>query len=147
LIGSYLRENRIGEVVCAPCGVFLTEINAYQPDILFIRTERIGIIKDHGVEGAPDLVVEVLSPSTANLDKGAKKKIYAATGVQEMWLADPKMKVVSVFDLTKSVDSPIATYRENQSFQSDMFPGLAISCEEIFRDIRRRSRKSRTKAN
>src|SRR5437868_14001280 len=77
IMNLYLNDHPIGEVLFAPCGVFLTEINAYQPDVFFISNERLSIIAERGIEGAPDLVVEVLSPSTAKNDKGTKKKIYA----------------------------------------------------------------------
>jgi Uma2 family endonuclease len=139
ILHRYLDERPIGEVLFAPCGVFLTEINAYQPDVFFITNERLSIITEEGIEGAPDLVVEILSPSTARLDKGPKKKIYAATGVQELWLIDPKVKEVRLFDFQTSVDDPKLTIRANGSFESSLFAGLTLNGSEIFRDARLRT--------
>jgi Uma2 family endonuclease len=138
ILHVYLRKNRIGEVYFAPCGVFLTEINAYQPDAFYIANERLSILAEDGVQGAPDLVIEVLSPSTERHDKGPKKKIYAATGVQELWLVDPRAREVAVFDLQRSVDSPKLTVRATGKFQSPLFPGLTLHGVEIFRDPRRK---------
>jgi Uma2 family endonuclease len=146
ILYRYLDEHPIGEVYFAPCGVFLTEINAYQPDAFYITNERLGILAERGVDGAPDLIIEILSPSTARLDKGPKKKIYAATGVQELWLIDPNVKELTVYDLQSSADNPKLTVRSNGSFESPLFPGLVLRGVEIFRDAmktaRRKSRKS-----
>jgi Uma2 family endonuclease len=136
ILHRYLDANPIGEVLFAPCGVFLTEINAYQPDVFFIRNDRLSIIAEHGIEGAPDLVVEILSPSTAKFDKGPKKKIYTASGVQELWLIDPKLKEVMVYDLKESYETPRVTIRATGSFESPLFPGLQLRGTEIFRDAR-----------
>jgi Uma2 family endonuclease len=147
ILYRYLDEHPIGTVYFAPCAVFLTEINAYQPDAFFITNERLSILAEKGVEGAPDLVIEILSPSTARLDKGPKKKIYAATGVQELWLVEPKVKELIVYDLQSSVDTPKLTIRSNGSFESPLFPGLVLKGAEIFWDARikgapKRPRKS-----
>src|SRR5262245_20273200 len=76
MILAYLEGNPIGELYHAPCGVFLSEINVYMPDILFVSKERGEYLVDRGIDGAPNFIVEILSPSTAASDKGAKKKIY-----------------------------------------------------------------------
>jgi Uma2 family endonuclease len=145
ILYRYLDEHPIGEVFFAPCGVFLTEINAYQPDAFYISNERLTILADRGVDGAPDLVIEVLSPSTERIDKGPKKKIYAATGVQELWLIDPKCCEVAVYHLQESVENPKLTIRANGQFVSPLFPGLVLKGSEIFRDARAKapSRKRR----
>lgn len=68
-----------------------------QPDILFASNERRGIIGEKQVTGAPDLVVEILSPSTAHRDRGIKLDLYARCGVREYWIADPVDDVVDVW--------------------------------------------------
>jgi len=82
----YLRKKRIGKIYLAPFDTFLTELNVYQPDVVFVSNERKSILKEEGVDGAPDFVAEILSPRTAKYDRGAKRDIYARTGVQEMWI-------------------------------------------------------------
>lgn len=135
---TFLNGQRIGEVFFGLCGVYLTKTDAYQPDVFYIANERLSIIEKHGVQGAPDLVIEVLSPSTERHDKGPKKKIYAATGVEELWLVDPRAREVAVFDLQQSVESPRVTVRANGKFESPLFPGLTLHGVEIFRDPRRK---------
>jgi Uma2 family endonuclease len=149
ILHRYLDKHAIGEVFFAPCGVFLTEINAYQPDAFYIANERLSILAEEGVQGAPDLVIEVLSLSTERRDKGPKKKIYAATGVQELWLVDPRAQELAVFYLQESVDTPKITVRANGRFESPLFPRLTLHGMEIFRDPRRKSasKKQRKSGN
>src|SRR5262245_9987884 len=85
LVRFYLAKCRAGSVYIAPCDVQLTELNVYQPDVFFVANSRKHIMTKHGAKGAPNLVVEVLSPKTARLDKGAKRVVYARAGVEEMW--------------------------------------------------------------
>jgi Uma2 family endonuclease len=84
------KENRLGKVFVAPVDVYLDEENVYQPDIVFIREERKDIIHEDGVYGAPDLVIEVLSPGNKKYDKGKKKDVYLQTGVKEYSIIDPE---------------------------------------------------------
>ena len=86
--------NSIGTAIFAPADVELDEDNVFQPDLYFIRNERLGIVEEHGVKGAPDLVIEVISRSTARHDLGHKKAICAAKGGEELW---------AVFPLTRKV--------------------------------------------
>lgn len=132
VIWAYLEKRPLGKLYFAPFGVFLTEINAYQPDIVFVSNERKSALTDEGLSGAPDFVVEILSPSTSSLDKGAKKKIYAQCGVKELWLIDPKLKSIAVYILDESVETPSATYFGKGRFESEIFPELKFSCAKIF---------------
>ena len=92
-----------GEVFDAPCLVeFPGTGDRVQPDILFVSNERRGIIKEKQVLGAPDLVVEILSPSTAHRDRGIKLDLYARRGVREYWIVDPVEDVVDVWRFGES---------------------------------------------
>ena len=86
---DYVRTNGLGVVVWAPMDVVLTQESVVQPDILFISNERREIITDNNISGAPDLVVEILSPSTADRDRELKLRLYARHGVREYWIVDP----------------------------------------------------------
>ena len=87
-----------GEMFRAPCLVeFPGTGDRVQPDILFVSNERWGIIGEKQVTGAPDLVVEILSPSTAHRDRGIKLDLYARRGVREYWIVDPVEDVVDVW--------------------------------------------------
>jgi len=132
IIHRYLQDHPIGEIFDAPCDVFLSEINVFQPDILYVANERAQILSERGVEGAPDLVVEILSPSSAKQDQGPKKRVYAATGVTEYWIIDPLKDDVVVYFPRQNADTPAATYRRGDRLQSDQFPELDISLSEVF---------------
>lgn len=129
---KHFETHPVGEIYFAPCDVFLTDLNVYQPDLVFISNSRRSILTDQGLEGAPDLVVEVLSPKTARLDKGVKKEIYARTGVDELWIVDPDSKRIQVYHLADSAEKPAGTYRGKECFQSRLFPGLRISLAKVF---------------
>jgi len=133
LLRSYLERNPAGELYDAPFDVFLGEHAVFQPDILFIANNRRSILTDEGAEGAPNLVIEVLSESTAHLDRQTKRKVYAASGVDELWLVDPEAKTVELFLLQKNAERPEASYRSNDSFESPCFPGLRILLTDVFK--------------
>ncbi len=101
-IGFYLRKNKIGEVRIAPFDVYFSEQDIFQPDIIFIKKENLHKIKSKGLFGAPDLVVEILSPSTAHLDYKEKKIIYERYGVQEYFIVEPNSKSVTAYFLEGS---------------------------------------------
>ncbi|MDX2048380.1 MAG: Uma2 family endonuclease [Chitinophagaceae bacterium] len=93
------EARRLGEVFMAPVDVFLGNKNIFQPDILFVATQNGHLVKESGVHGAPDIVIEVLSPSTWHYDYGEKKDAYERCGVKEYWLADPATKNAEGFAL------------------------------------------------
>jgi Uma2 family endonuclease len=84
----HVIKNRLGEVWTAPLDVRLSGETALQPDLVYISNARAGIIQENWIAGAPDLVVEVLSPSNATYDRATKPPIYAGAGVPEVWLVD-----------------------------------------------------------
>src|SRR5215212_8445354 len=88
LVRAYVVRHRNGKVYYAPFDVYLDEINVHQPDILFVCNKN-RILTDAGAEGAPDFVVEILSPKTAHLDTKSKRQVYARSGVKEFWIVDP----------------------------------------------------------
>jgi Uma2 family endonuclease len=98
---QFINKEKLGKCVASPVDVFLDERNAFQPDILFIATENLGIVKDGKVLGAPDIVVEVLSKGTRQHDGGKKKLAYERNGVKEYFLVEQKTKEVTAFYLGK----------------------------------------------
>ena len=95
----YLRKNKIGEVRIAPFDVHFSNQNILEPDILFIKNENLSKINTNGLFGAPDLVIEILSPSTSQLDYEEKKLVYERYGVGEYFIVDPNTKSVDSFFL------------------------------------------------
>lgn len=99
-----LQHPGYGELLFAPVGVeFPDTREGVQPDILFVSNERLGIVGDDWLRGAPDLVIEILSPSTAARDRGLKRKLYSRHGVAEYWIVDPDSEVVEVWSFAAGV--------------------------------------------
>lgn len=134
LLMKHLETNPIGELYDAPLDVYLSEHNVFQPDLVFVKRDHYDLLTDAGVEGTPDFVVEILSPSNAHLDKTAKLRVYARTGVSELWIVDPETRSVQVFFLQQDAQRPAATYHERDTWTSPHFPGLQIAGAEVFRE-------------
>lgn len=96
LLLRFVRERKLGEVFDAPLDVILDEDNVFQPDLLFVAAANLAIVRKAGVFGAPDLVVEVLSSSTAENDRYHKRDAYERSGVKEYWLVDPENRTIEV---------------------------------------------------
>ncbi|HEX5714577.1 MAG TPA: Uma2 family endonuclease [Thermoanaerobaculia bacterium] len=93
----FLRQNRLGRVFLAPVDVLLSRHHIVQPDLLFISNERLTVLTEKNVQGAPDLVVEILSDSTRRIDEGLKLERYELLEVREYWTVDPSRNVVRVY--------------------------------------------------
>lgn len=132
MLGSYLKENPIGKMYHAPFDVVLDEFNVFQPDILFVSRDRYSILTDAGIEGAPDFIVEILSPKTARLDLDNKRKMYIRHGVRELWIIDPETRSILVYRSDRDLSNPVATRREGDHLESPLFPGLRIETKELF---------------
>lgn len=132
LIANHLDVHPIGKIYIAPLDVYLSDINVYQPDLLFIRKENLGIVEEHGVEGAPDLVVEVLSKTSEKYDLGPKRSVYARTGVEELWIIDPTKRTLALYRLAENRETPVATYKAKQKLTSELFPELTIDLAAVF---------------
>ncbi len=132
LLWKHLRENPIGKVYSSPLDVFLDDINVFQPDIAVVLTGRYGILSDRGLEGGPDLVVEVLSPSTSRFDLGPKRRVYAGHGVSEYWVIDPDTATVAVYRGDVSAPEPTATLGRSAVLSTPLLPGWELPLSEIF---------------
>lgn len=96
---SWVKSKKLGKVLMAPLDVHFDEKEVYQPDLLFISNQKAEIIFENAIYGAPDLVIELLSPSNANFDLHQKKDIYLKKKVKEYWIVDPITKEVTGFEL------------------------------------------------
>lgn len=132
IIGLFIDKNNLGELFYAPFDVILSDKDKPQPDIMFISKERLNIITQKGVHGAPDLIIEILSPSTGSLDKVRKSKLYYTHGVKEYWIVDPNDKSVQMFTRGKNNWNLYESYDTNQTLLSPLLPGLEIPLNEIF---------------
>ncbi|HEV2121902.1 MAG TPA: Uma2 family endonuclease [Chloroflexota bacterium] len=131
-IWTYVRRQRTGEVFVSPVGLILDEENGIQPDLVYVSNERRGILTRRGIRGVPDLVVEVLSPSTEARDRGVKLRRYAAAGVQHYWIVDPATRTLDAHRLTDTGYELTGTYGPGSVFLPEIFPGLEISVDDLW---------------
>ena len=129
---QFVDPNGLGQVRVSPYDVFLSSHDVVQPDILFVSQARSNIITQANVQGAPDLVVEVLSATTAQYDRGYKQTLYGRSGVQEYWLVDPDSQTVEVLTSDGQLLVPCATYRRGEALVSPLLQGLAVELDTIF---------------
>lgn len=132
MIWSYLQAKPIGKVYAAPFDVVLTDLNVFQPDVCYFSKARYTSLTKQGADGAPDLVIEILSPGSVKHDLGVKKEIYARTGVEEFWSVDPVKRTITVYQLSENSTTPRATLVEGKTLTTPLLPGLKIKVRDVF---------------
>jgi Uma2 family endonuclease len=135
----YLKEHPLGEIYYAPLDVVFSEIDCVEPDLLYVSHERAArqTTEDY-MEGAPDLVIEILSPSTKHVDRGVKYRLYDRFQVPEYWIVDPENEQVKVYRREEEgglLLSAELSRREGTSvprLSTPLLPGFELSLDEIF---------------
>ncbi len=107
-LANFVKRQDLGKVRIAPYDVFLDDHNAFQPDIVFVSSEKMHLIRKNGLHGAPDLVIEILSPSTGKYDLHQKKDVYERCGVQEYWVINPETKAAQGLRLVNNKFTALA---------------------------------------
>lgn len=133
LLREHVRRQRLGFVYVAPIDVFLSEVDVVQPDVLFVSRGRKNVLRDDGVHGGPDLVVEIVSPSNGPLEKRRKLPLYARNGVKEEWLIEPNLEQIHRYDFTANAAKPVRIVDSEETFETPLFPGLTINAADVFR--------------
>lgn len=133
ILSKHLEDHPLGRVFLSPLDVYLDDVNVLQPDLVYVSKANEDLIEEDGIHGAPDLVIEIVSPSTAQLDKRSKRKVYARAGVKEMWLVDPALLQVHQYNLATNPDKATRIIEEDESFTSPLFPDLVIRLAEVLR--------------
>ena len=131
-LGSHIRERRIGRLYLSLTEVVLSDVDVVQPDLLFVSNERMDIIVPSGVHGGPDLVVEILSPATAERDKGYKRALYAQHGVKEYWLVGTDAGTITVLLLEETGYEVVGTFGEGDTLTSPTLDGFSLRIDEVF---------------
>lgn len=133
-IKLYLRQHPIALVRYAPLDVYLDDINVFQPDVLVLLQDRASLRTDEGIKGAPDLVVEILSPSTLRTDLLRKRVVYARSGVREMWIVDTVAQTIAAFRFSEKRDAPVAIWLNaaDDAARTPLLPGLSIPLRNVF---------------
>jgi len=137
LLESHVRVSGSGRVLVAPLDVVLgrgEKPSVVQPDLLFISSAHTGLMADD-IIGAPDLIVEILSPSTARRDTVLKKALYARSGVREYWIVDIDLETIDVCRLgANRYDAP-SHHDVGGTIVSTVIAGLEVEVAEVFRDL------------
>ena len=135
LLLTFVRAHRLGKVMVGPVDVLFTEHDVVEPDVLFVAAANVDRVRERYVAGAPDLVVEVLSPSNRGYDRNKKRRLYEAQGVPEYWIVDPKAETLEIYrTATSSHLARCATLSRaaGDTLETPLLPGLQILLSQVF---------------
>ena len=132
VLRGFVRANGLGRVVPSPVDVYLSNEDVFQPDIVFVSVERLDIIHSSGVHGAPDLVIEMLSPGTARRDRILKRERYEMFDVGEYWQADPIARTITVLRLQNGKFEIVGVFGEGMTVETPLLPGLRVDVSAVF---------------
>lgn len=128
ILDAFLREHPLGEALVAPVDVILSEEDddVVEPDILYISKERASLVSERGIQGAPDWVVEVVSPSTRKRDFILKQKLYQRYGVRLYWVIDPEAEMLHVWE-----GKAHRVYDIEATVEVALLPGFSLVVQDI----------------
>lgn len=134
IIAAFVRERKLGEVFLAPFDVILSNLDIVVPDLLFVSRKRSEIITEKNLQGAPDLVIEVLSDGTRKRDEVTKRKLYERFGVREYWIVDPVLESIKIYRQSGKGFERAAelSVEAGDTLTSPLFPGLVIPLDDVF---------------
>jgi len=135
-IGGWLERHPVGQAYLSPFDVVFTRFDVVEPDLLYLSNERAAaVLTDANVQGTPELVVEIGSPSTRKRDETIKRRLYERAGVSEYWIVDPEVDVVRVYRRgADGFDRPVELRLDKGDvLTTGLLPGLELPLERIFR--------------
>ena len=134
LLCPFVRERQLGLVLLSPFDVVLSFEDVVEPDLLFVSRERLGVLGEKAAHGAPDLAVEILSPSSRRKDEVLKRALYERHGVSEYWIVDPGRREVRTYraSLRGLRRTAVVSAASGDRLESPLFPGLSLAVSEIF---------------
>ena len=130
---NFCKARKLGRVYAAPIGVILGDTaTPVQPDLVFVAAERVAtVVAEDGLRGAPDLIVEILSPSNWLTDRRTKFEVYQNAGVREYWIVDPQMRVAEVFVLHEGAFALLGKWGAGELIRSQVLEGFEIAVDEM----------------
>jgi Uma2 family endonuclease len=132
ILMNHVNPGRLGQIFVAPLDVLLSEFNVLQPDILFLHHSKIPPASAKNLQVVPDLVVEILSPTSIEQDRIHKRRIYARHGVPHYWIVDPDGRIFEVYELAGSEYRLAGSLAGDATATSSLFPGLAIPLARLW---------------
>lgn len=139
LIDGWVVQQETGIGLTAPVDIVLDEENALQPDLIYVGPDNPGRVRHGRFHGAPDLAVEIISPTSRNRDATIKAGRYALAGIREFWLADPELRTVAVFELDGDYYTE-CTPEADGGFVSGVLTGLRLDPASVFAAVDRQIR-------
>lgn len=133
LLGHHINKHELGRLYTAPIDVYFDEETVVKPDLLFISTNRMKIIQEKRIEGAPNLVIEILSAGTEERDRGFKFQRYAKEGVEEYWLIDPEKEMLEIYRLTKTGYDLQNKFSGQDNVHAPIFSGFTFPVNELWK--------------
>jgi Uma2 family endonuclease len=130
-IQKHVATGKFGEVFFAPVDVVLDEHNVVQPDLVFVSIANASLLERRGIMGAPDLVVEIISPSSLRRDRYDKRELYARFGVKELWLADVANRSIEILVLTESGYQLRSCATSEGIIRSEVLPGFELDVASL----------------
>ena len=132
-IGAWIEEKNLGELFYAPIDVFLDDYNVPQPDLIFIKKERLGIVNlEEAVMGMPELVIEILSPSSIKRDRFEKMEVYQRFKAPEYWIVDPANSSIEVYTLQNDKLEIAGFAAQEGTVQSPALGGWELEVQQVF---------------
>jgi Uma2 family endonuclease len=131
ILATYVKRAKLGNVFAAPLDVVLDAENIVQPDLVFVSSANLGIIQHRAIFGTPDLLVELVSPSSVRRDRYDKKELYARFGVKEYWIGDPANKALEILTLKEDRYELHCCVEEKGKLTSLVLAGLEFDLSEI----------------
>ena len=128
---QYVDSHKLGEVFAAPFDVVFSEFDVVEPDLLYISNGRASVLTNKNVQGAPDLVVEILSETTEKTDRTIKLKLYGKFGVQEYWMIDPEGPSAEIYRRGPEGLDLDAKLASTGALTSPLFPGFSLPLKRL----------------
>jgi Uma2 family endonuclease len=132
ILSIHVHAHQMGRLLLAPTDLVLATTTVVQPDLIFIGNDRSRVITERGVEGAPTLVIEILSPTTHRTDRQTKAQLYAKYGVPHYWLIDPDQQGLEAYELSGEQYNLVTRAQDTDLFTPSVFPGLSIQISDLW---------------
>ncbi len=129
---NHVEAHQLGEVFIAPYDVILSDVDVLQPDLMFITAEHARLITAKNLQGTPDLVIEILSPSNRQYDEVLKRKQYDRFGVAEYWIVDPENDAITVYRRGASTFDCVVRAATDGTITSPLLPGFSLVVPDVF---------------
>jgi len=133
-LAAFLRNRSVGEVFVAPFDVVFSDFDVVEPDLLYVSRERVGVLTDKHVRGAPDLVIEILSSGTRKTDEITKRRLYERFDVNEYWIVDPELDAIKIYRRVEGAFARVAelSAEAGETLTTPLLPGFSVSLADVF---------------